>query len=351
MTLVGLACCGCDESEEPVRSYRVPKESRPVAESSSSDVPPPPPVAAAAIEWDLPDGWRREENTSAFRFATLSAGEGDQRIEVSISQLSGQAGGAMANINRWRGQIGLGPAGGDDMHDALEEITGRGVRGLLVDMVGTPAEDGPDVPRRMLAAMYATTERTWFIKTVAPDPVIASHREAFLALCSSIRIAGAAAPSAPSTGGRMHAAREPDGASSGLKWDLPDGWQQDARPATMAMASFTIAEGDQKAAVTITPLGAKMPLLGNIERWRVQAGLKPAGSLEAAAPTKIEVAGQEAYYVDLPGPKQHILGVMAERGSRTWFYKVTGPDPLVAKQKGAFEAFVRSIRFDENADE
>ena len=71
-------------------------------------------------------------------------------------------------------------------------------------------------------------------------------------------------------------------------------------------------------------------------------------TIEGTARREIDVAGQEAHYIDLPGPNQHILGVIAERGGRTWFYKVTGTDPLVAKQKGAFEAFVRSIRFDEN---
>ena len=34
------------------------------------------------------------------------------------------------------------------------------------------------------------------------------------------------------------------------------------------------------------------------------------------------------------------------RGEQTWFFTIKGPADLVEKQKSAFEAFVKSVRFD-----
>ena len=41
-----------------------------------------------------------------------------------------------------------------------------------------------------------------------------------------------------------------------------------------------------------------------------------------------------------------MLVVIAPHGGRTWFFKMTGPADLAAKKKPAFEAFVKSVRFD-----
>ena len=55
--------------------------------------------------------------------------------------------------------------------------------------------------------------------------------------------------------------------------------------------------------------------------------------------------------MDLTGPaqsgiSQRMLGVGLPHGGATWFFKMTGPADLVGKQKAAFEAFVKSVKFD-----
>ena len=65
----------------------------------------------------------------------------------------------------------------------------------------------------------------------------------------------------------------------------------------------------------------------------------------------IEVAGEQGHFVDLAGSANHILGVIVPRGDTTWFYKLSGPDRLVAGQRAAFEAFVGSIRFEGDPSE
>lgn len=138
-----------------------------------------------------------------------------------------------------------------------------------------------------------------------------------------------------------------------VNYRTPAGWkeQSDSRP--FVVASFQIAEGDRLAEVSITPLrGDGGGLLENVNRWREQIGLARMDEAQLRKDVReIEMAGAKAKYVDLLGPeaagrpRQRILGVVAPRGEQTWFVKMWGPADLVAKQKTAFEEFVRSLKF------
>lgn len=325
-TVVYAACAaalwaGCDSELDQVRSYEVKKQTRAN-------------TARGVMQWDLPPGWRVEPNRSAMRFATLSAGSGDNAIEVSITKLAGAAGGVGPNINRWRTQLGLEPISDADAAASATEIKARGAAGWLVDLSG-PADEQEDwEPKRMLAAIFPGKDSSWFIKTTATASTIEAHRSAFVALCESVRFG--ATPRA-ATGAQK---REVP------KWgDLPDGWRLDAQPKPMSVASLSVSNGSQQASLTITPLGGPQDLLDNINRWRRQVGLGPLSGLDEQPPTPIEVARQPGHLVDAAGAEKHILGVISTRGGMTWFYKLTGPDPLVAEQKAAFESFIRSIEF------
>jgi hypothetical protein len=93
-------------------------------------------------------------------------------------------------------------------------------------------------------------------------------------------------------------------------------------------------------------------VLENVKRWRDQVGLKPVSDAELARELQqLTVDGTPSTYVDLLGPesagsKRHMLAVMVPRSSHTWFIKMVGPAELVSKQKPAFEAFAKSVRFE-----
>jgi hypothetical protein len=341
---VGLAVLvlgGCGEDETQVRAYSVPKEAA-MPRMASVETPAEPQAAPAVMEWKLPAGWQQIPNPNNMRFATFAAGGGDSRIEVAVSSLSGGAGGITANIERWRGQLGLGPSSGDDENSELLEIQARGTRGLMVDLIAPAAEESQSEPLRMLATIYPAGGQTWFVKATAPRSVVEQHRDAFVAFCESVRFPSAM-PQPPPTARAPRTGGMPGRPSWG---GLPEGWTQDAQPRAMSVASFSVSDGNQEAALTITPLPGPPNLLGNINRWRGQVGLEPMANLEQEPPTEIEVAGQAGHLVDLGGADLHMLGVIAQRGRMVWFYKLTGPDPLVGNQRAAFEDFVRSISFD-----
>ena len=107
LLVLPLLFSGC--SEEPsVQKYKVSKTPMPNAGnstggSSGSSVQ----LDGQPFSWTVPDGWEAGKESS-MRLASynvpLSGGEvGD----FSLVKLGGAAGGVLANLNRWRGQIGL----------------------------------------------------------------------------------------------------------------------------------------------------------------------------------------------------------------------------------------------------
>jgi len=357
VVLAALLCAGCDDERGQIRTYTVPKEQPSTADASGAAGGPaagaagaPVALPAGTMHWQPPDGWREVPNTSSMRFATLVAGDGDDAIEVSITEIVGQAGGIAPNINRWRGQLGLPPAGERELASSAQLVIGAdGAQGLMVDLAAPAATEGSP---RMLAAIFPTQSHTWFIKTTAAADAIQQHVDGFVELCQSVTFEvppgmAAAPPTAPS----MPAPGITPAGNAVPAWGpLPDGWSADAAPSAMSMASFTVTGDGQTAAVTITPLGGGQDVLANVNRWRRQVGLGPLADLGEAGPVTITVDGSPGQLVDLAGASGHTIGVVAPRGDMTWFYKLSGPDPLVASQRDAFEAFVGSIYFEAVAE-
>jgi hypothetical protein len=136
-------------------------------------------------------------------------------------------------------------------------------------------------------------------------------------------------------------------ASPQVKWTTPDGWME--QPASeMRVASFKVAGPNRKQAdVSVIPLaGMAGSDLNNVNRWRGQIGLPPASEDEIQkAATPVEVSGQPALLYDLAGESNSILAAIQRRGDTTWFFKMTGDNKLVAQQKPAFLAFLKSFQF------
>jgi hypothetical protein len=92
------------------------------------------------LRWTLPSGWQQADEKQSMRYATLRFGPKDKPLEVSISAAGGSL---LANINRWRGQIGLKPIADADLPKVAksEKINGKDV--ILVDMGGPGGTGGP----------------------------------------------------------------------------------------------------------------------------------------------------------------------------------------------------------------
>jgi len=135
-----------------------------------------------------------------------------------------------------------------------------------------------------------------------------------------------------------------------LQWTAPAHWLP--KPASaMRKASYTI-EGDGGAAADVSVTAFPGDVGGefaNVNRWRSQLGLPPIAESELdSAVLHREQAGLHVTIVDLagagPAAGHRLLGAIVPFGNATWFFKLTGPDALVARERAAFLEFIGTIK-------
>jgi hypothetical protein len=107
-------------------------------------------------------------------------GEAGATGDLGITAFPGDTGGLHANINRWRGQIGLAPAGNAEIEAAIEHIDANGLHLDFVDLVGPQGV-------RLLGAIVPFNQETWFFKLTGPDALIAKERAAFRDFIQTIK--------------------------------------------------------------------------------------------------------------------------------------------------------------------
>lgn len=160
--------------------------------------------------------------------------------------------------------------------------------------------------------------------------------------------AAPAASPAPAGGSAM--ANTPVATANGaaLTWTAPASWTP--KPAGgMRKGSYSVKGpgGEADLAITAFP-GDVGGDLANVNRWRGQLQLPPISQGELESATRhLDRNGLHLTVVDLVGTgssAQRILGVIVPHGGATWFFKLMGPDQLVAQERAAFLAFLDTIK-------
>jgi hypothetical protein len=151
-----------------------PSSISPIGESAPSPAAPAT-DSAAGFTFAMPTAWRRapERPSRAFSFY---AGAGND-LECYVTVLGGDAGGALANVNRWRGQLGLTGITQADLA-ALPTVHMLGQDALVVECNGTAAS--------LVGAACTASGRSVFVKMTGPRDLVKAQRGAFLAFCSSL---------------------------------------------------------------------------------------------------------------------------------------------------------------------
>ena len=134
----------------------------------------------------------------------------------------------------------------------------------------------------------------------------------------------------------------------GLAWTTPSDWSAGPdRPMRKATLLIPGEAGGPGAELAITAFpGDVGGNLANVNRWRQQLSLPPIGEAElGGALQHMDVGALHLDVVELVGGNgQRVLGAIVPHAGATWFFKVTGPDALVAANKDAFLAFLRTVR-------
>jgi hypothetical protein len=155
---------------------------------------------------------------------------------------------------------------------------------------------------------------------------------------------GAAASAAP--GAEMAGATVPTAsAASALTWTAPAGWT--AKPlGVMRKGSYAIKRDGGEADLSITAFpGATGGLEANLNGWRGQVGLAALPPEEVVAATeKFAANGLPVTVCDYAGGGSRIVGAIVPFGGNSWFFKLSGPDAVVAAEKPAFLEFLKTIK-------
>ena len=210
---LGLAACG----DEQIVTYKAPKEKDPElpagAAAAASAQPPAPdaspgagmpgapmsgpaagPMAGAtmagtpvqtasgvSLVWTAPQGWAPNQG-SAMRKATYAV-PGAGAAELVVTAFPGDVGGEVANVNRWRGQVGLQAVSAVEASGALTRIEANGLSIAVLDVSATASAGD----HRIIGAMVPFSGSTWFFKMSGPGATLGAAKPAFLAFLKTVR--------------------------------------------------------------------------------------------------------------------------------------------------------------------
>jgi len=261
-------------------------------------------VDNAPPQWNLPNDWVQQPG-EGMRYATLQYSKDGPPLELTVIPLPigdlpfGEY--LLQNINRWRKELKLKPLESAELEAGSETIKLANTTATLVNLLGSRDK----------------RQRPPFMDSP---------------------------PVAP--GGDM------EKSNGGVTFTAPENWE----PSTLSQlrkAAFRVQDDNQQVEITIIDLAAQAgSLLPNINRWRGQVGLAEVDQQQMESElVEVTVGDVKGSYVKLLAPEgaekqQAILGVIAVRGARSWFVKLSGDTPLAERETENFMNFVATIGFD-----
>jgi hypothetical protein len=147
---------------------------------------PPPdarPPARAPLKYTIPPGWTQMPNTQ-FSVASFTVGDGDRLAKITTTPLFGAAGGLNANVNRWRGQIGLPEATLEQLKQDIREIRIGDASAYFVNLIGPESATRRE---RIAGIVLQRGDQTWFFKIHGPADLVETQLNAFEEFVKSVQ--------------------------------------------------------------------------------------------------------------------------------------------------------------------
>ena len=159
-------------AEKPTQLAQAPSAENPV--STNTEKSP----EGTKPNFEAPESWKAKAPGQMVQSAYNIEGDSGQ-AEVTVSKFPGAVGGMVANIQRWRGQLGLAPGSAEEAQRSAEMIEVGGKKeSYLVDLKGTNARTSK--PARMVAVGVPYQGETWFFKLMGDEAVVSKEKDAFV---------------------------------------------------------------------------------------------------------------------------------------------------------------------------
>jgi hypothetical protein len=133
------------------------------------------------LRYTMPAGWSPGK-PNAISLAAFKVTDGDKQAEITVSTAGGQW---LANVNRWRGQLGLSPVDGEQLAKDTKKIETLGTAGDYVEIVGP---ENSAKRETILGVQAEAGGRTWFVKLRGDSQLAEREKPRFEAFVKSMRL-------------------------------------------------------------------------------------------------------------------------------------------------------------------
>jgi hypothetical protein len=145
-----------------------------------------------SVNYKSPDGWQSLP-AKGIRKAALRVVDGDREAIVTVIDFPAAAGpmiaDPLANVNRWRSEVGLEPIAADVLSTATEPIKIDNFQAIYVEAIPDASEgQKSDADHGTLAAMANRGDAVWFFKITGDRDLVVAQRDQFKSFLKSIRI-------------------------------------------------------------------------------------------------------------------------------------------------------------------
>ena len=350
LALVAILLAACEKNSE-IKVYRVSKA--PLEESAAQQQDALPTNTAAprmpgglaatsSSAVSTPPNWEPQPLSQMRQASFLVKGENGAVADISLVSLGAAAGNVLDNVNRWLEQLGQPPVTEQKLAEIAQRLRTSLGDVIIVDLAGLPKDADPAKDGRIIAGMISSADSTLFFKMRGNADLTEAQKGDF------IKWVAATCDAQVETKSPQMAAMPPqDAGVPQIKWNTPEGWTE-VPPSSMRYASFSaLAENGDKIDISVvTFAGEGGSDADNVNRWRGQIGLAPVdASAVTSQVTPLKSADTTFSTTDIVGAKARTIAAWARHDGRVWFFKATGPNAAVEKEKPNFVKFIESVRF------
>jgi hypothetical protein len=203
LAAAALALTGCRDRE--ITAYRAPKDPAPKLPEMPAGHPPAGQAAAdanatptapgamtgtvptaegAELLWTAPANWTAKALGSMRKGSYSIAGDAGATADLAITAFPGDTGGLFANVNRWRGQVGLSPIEAAQLDAATQTVEANSLKIIIVEVTGKAGGGGSTT---LLGAIVPHNGQTWFFKLMGPEALVAREKPAFREFLNTIK--------------------------------------------------------------------------------------------------------------------------------------------------------------------
>jgi hypothetical protein len=170
----GIAQAQLPPSHPPIDGGNMMAQAGPAASSSQSKP-----------NWEAPSGWKEVPGGQFLVAKFVVTGAANAQATVNVSSSPGDGGGLLANVNRWRSQLSLGPVAEADLAKDTQPLDLADGKASMTDITGQDPKNGQKA--RLLAVVIPRSGETWFYKLMGNAQIVKQEKDAFMKFVQSVK--------------------------------------------------------------------------------------------------------------------------------------------------------------------